>query len=148
MTIAEVTDNSSAKKFIELPRKLYKNDRNFISPLDKDIQTIFDPALNNFHSHGIIKRWIALSDKGETVGRIAAFINKQKNKNPDFIVGGIGFFESINDEKTAFLLFDTAKQWLQQNNAKAMDGPINFGENDKYWGLLVKGFVPDRKSVV
>ena len=70
MTIAEVTDNSSAKKFIELPRKLYKNDSNFISPLDKDIQTIFDPALNNFHSHGIIKRWIALDDKGETVGRI------------------------------------------------------------------------------
>ena len=142
MTIAEVTDNSSAKKFIELPRKLYKNDRNFISPLDKDIEAVFDPALNNFHSHGIIKRWIALDDKGETVGRIAAFINHQKNKNPELIIGGIGFFESINNEATAFLLFDTAKQWLQQNNAKAMDGPINFGENDKYWGLLVEGFVP------
>jgi len=142
MTIVEVTDNSSAKKFLELPRKLYKNDRNFISPLDKDIEAVFDPALNNFHSHGIIKRWIALDDEGKTVGRIAAFINHQKNKNPDLIIGGIGFFESINDEATAFLLLDTAKQWLQQNNAKAMDGPINFGENDKYWGLLVEGFVP------
>ncbi|HEY8689016.1 MAG TPA: GNAT family N-acetyltransferase [Chitinophagaceae bacterium] len=142
MTIVEVTDNSSAKKFLELPRKLYKNDRNFISPLDKDIEAVFDPALNNFHSHGIIKRWITLDDEGKTVGRIAAFINHQKNKNPDLIIGGIGFFESINDEATAFLLLDTAKQWLQQNNAKAMDGPINFGENDKYWGLLVEGFVP------
>jgi hypothetical protein len=142
MTIVEITDNSSAKKFLELPRKLYKNDRNFISPLDKDIEAVFNPALNNFHSHGIIKRWIAVDDNGETVGRIAAFINHQKNKNPDLIIGGIGFFESINDKSTAFLLFDTAKQWLQQNNAKAMDGPINFGENDKYWGLLVEGFVP------
>ena len=142
MNIAEVTDKKSAKEFLELQRKLYKNDPNFISPFDKDIEAVFDPKLNNFHSHGIIKRWIAKNDKGETVGRIAAFINHQKNKNPDFIIGGIGFFESINDEKIAFLLFNTARQWLRQNNAKAMDGPINFGENDKYWGLLVEGFVP------
>jgi hypothetical protein len=142
MNIAEVTDKKSAKEFLELQRKLYKNDPNFISPLDKDIEAVFDPKLNNFHSHGIIKRWIAKNDMGKTVGRIAAFINHQKNRNPDFIIGGIGFFESINDEKITFLLFNTARQWLRQNNAKAMDGPINFGENDKYWGLLVEGFVP------
>ena len=23
---------------------------------------------------------------------------------------------------------------------EAMDGPVNFGETDKYWGLLVDGF--------
>jgi hypothetical protein len=23
-----------------------------------------------------------------------------------------------------------------------MDGPINFGENDNFWGLLVEGFTP------
>ncbi len=23
---------------------------------------------------------------------------------------------------------------------EAMDGPVNFGETDKYWGLLVNGF--------
>jgi len=38
------------------------------------------------------------------------------------------------------MLFDTAKQWLQQNGMQAMDGPINFGENDSFWGLLVEGF--------
>src|SRR5215212_9439728 len=120
MNIAAVSDKKTIKEFLELPRKLYKNDPNFISPLDKDIEAVFDPKLNNFHSHGIIKRWIAKNENGETVGRIAAFINHQKNKNPDFIIGGIGFFESINDDRTAFLVFDTAKQWLKQNNAKAM----------------------------
>lgn len=142
MNIVEVSDKKSIDQFLRLPRKLYKDDPNFISPLDKDIEAVFDPKLNNFHSHGIIKRWIARDDSGETVGRIAAFINHKKNKNPEFIIGGIGFFESTNDEKIAFALFETAKQWLQQNGAKAMDGPINFGENDKYWGLLVEGFVP------
>lgn len=142
MNIVEVTGKKNIGEFLDLPRKLNKNDSNFISPLDKDIEAVFNPRLNNFHTHGIIKRWIAENENGETTGRIAAFINHQKNKNPDFIIGGTGFFESIHDEPTAFALFDTACHWLQQNNAKAMDGPVNFGENDKYWGLLVEGFVP------
>jgi hypothetical protein len=142
MNIVEVTDNKTAREFLDLPRKLYVNDPNYISPLDKDIEAVFDPKLNHYHSHGIIKRWIAKNDNKETVGRIAAFINYQKNKNPDLIIGGIGFFESPNDEKVAFELFDIAKHWLQQNEAKEMQGPINFGENNKYWGLLADGFVP------
>ncbi|MDQ6756090.1 MAG: GNAT family N-acetyltransferase [Bacteroidota bacterium] len=142
MMIIEVTDKKTAKDFISLPRNLYKNDPNFISPLDKDIEAIFNPKLNHFHSHGICKRWIIKDSDGNVTGRVAAFINFEKNKNSDYIIGGIGFFESIDDEKTAFILFDAAKEWLKQNNAKAMDGPVNFGENDKYWGLLVDGFVP------
>ncbi len=141
MKIIEVNNKSTANEFIDLPRILYKNDLNFICPLDNEIKAIFDPKLNNFFSYGICKRWL-VKDSSRTIGRIAAFINYEKNKNPDFITGGIGFFECINNEATSFLLFDTAKHWLQQHNAKAMDGPVNFGENDKYWGLLVQGFRP------
>jgi GNAT superfamily N-acetyltransferase len=35
---------------------------------------------------------------------------------------------------------DTAKQWLASRGMEAMDGPINFGDRDKWWGLLVEGF--------
>jgi hypothetical protein len=37
-------------------------------------------------------------------------------------------------------LLDTAKDWLKGEGMQAMDGPINFGERDKWWGLLVDGF--------
>jgi hypothetical protein len=141
MTIVEVNDKKSRKEFLLLPRSLYKSDSNFISPLDNDIESIFDPRQNNFHQHGICKRWI-LKSGNVTIGRIAAFINFEKNKNLEFMIGGIGFFECVNDEASAFRLFDTAKEWLQQNNVKAMDGPVNFGENNKYWGLLIEGFIP------
>ena len=55
-------------------------------------------------------------------------------------VGGCGFFECIDDEKAAKMLFDTAKNWLEKNGYNSMDGPINFGERDKWWGCLVEGF--------
>ena len=38
------------------------------------------------------------------------------------------------------MLLDVARHWLRQRGMEAMDGPINFGERDKWWGLLVEGF--------
>jgi hypothetical protein len=38
------------------------------------------------------------------------------------------------------MLFNVAKSWLAQRGMEAMDGPINFGERDRWWGLLVEGF--------
>src|SRR5690606_7768029 len=80
---------------------------------------------------------------GEVLGRIAAFINFKKMYDENKKIGCIGFFECIDNREAAFLLFDTATQWLvEYYQVSAIDGPVNFGENDKYWGLLVKGFTP------
>ena len=142
MNILEVTDHSLARKFIDFPRTLYKNDPNWISPLDNDIKAVFNPQLNPFYAHGTCTRWVLENDQGHVIGRIAAFVNNEKAyKNPQ-PTGGCGFFECIDDQNAAFLLFDTAKSWLQAQGMKAMDGPVNFGENDKYWGLLIDGFKP------
>ena len=88
-------------------------------------------------------RWILKDDEGKLIGRIAAFTNKKyKNKGDDVPVGGIGFFECINNQEAADLLFDNAKHWLIQKGMEAMDGPINFGERDRWWGLITDGFTP------
>jgi len=142
MIITEVADKTTRKAFLDTARVIYKNDENWVCPLDIDIEAVFDPAKNNFHQFGSCVRWILKNDEGALIGRIAAFINTKKAYNYEQPTGGIGFFECIDDEKAAFLLFDTAKAWLQQNGMQAMDGPINFGENDTFWGLLVEGFKP------
>lgn len=138
--IVEVTTQKEAREFINLPRKLYANDPAWICALDNEIESIFDPGKNSFFHHGICNRWIAIDENKEVVGRIAAFINYQKTEGNKEPTGGIGFFECINNKQIAEELFCTAKIWLQLKGMQAMDGPINFGENDKYWGLLVEGF--------
>ncbi|MES2429010.1 MAG: GNAT family N-acetyltransferase [Bacteroidota bacterium] len=140
MTLTEVKDKATKKAFLDTARVIYKNDENWVCPLDNDIEAVFDPSKNNFHQYGKCTRWILRNDKGELIGRVAAFINNKKAFLYEQPTGGMGFFECINDQKAAFLLFDTAKNWLQQNGMEAMDGPINFGENDTFWGLLVEGF--------
>lgn len=140
MIIKEVVDGRGAREFLEVARQIYKDDKTWVCPLDKDINAVFNPKLNVFHNHGSITRWILKSDQGKLIGRIAAFINEDKAYQAEQPTGGVGFFECINDKDAAELLFDTAQTWLVARGMKAMDGPINFGENDSFWGLLIEGF--------
>ena len=139
MQVIPVTDQNS-RLFIELAVELYKNDKNWIRPLNKDIEEVFDEKKNKAFRFGKAQRWILLDGTGNPAGRIAAFINKKyKNKGDDMPVGGIGFFECINNQDAANLLLDKAKDWLKEQGMQAMDGPINFGERDKWWGMIRYG---------
>ncbi|WP_411275123.1 GNAT family N-acetyltransferase [Daejeonella sp.] len=140
MIIKEVADARSAHEFLDVARRIYESDKTWVCPLDKDLIAVFDPNLNVFHSHGSITRWVLRSDDGKLIGRIAAFINEDKAYQAAQPTGGVGFFECINDQNAAGLLFDTAQAWLAARGMRAMDGPINFGENDSFWGLLIEGF--------
>ncbi|MDD4603652.1 MAG: GNAT family N-acetyltransferase, partial [Bacteroidales bacterium] len=95
---------------------------------------------NSFFEHGEAIRWILCNEDGKVIGRVAAFINKKKAFTFQQSNGGMGFFECVNDQKAAFLLFEQCRSWLMERGMEAMDGPINFGENDVNWGLLVEGF--------
>lgn len=141
MKIEEVTTRAQRREFLMLPVRLYKNEKNWIRPLDKDIESVFDPQQNKFYKQGECARWLLRNDRGEVIGRVAAFINRKTvKKGNDQPTGGMGFFECIHDQKAAFMLFDQCKSWLEARGMEAMDGPINFGSRDRWWGLLVEGF--------
>ncbi|GJM59820.1 hypothetical protein [Persicobacter diffluens] len=140
MQLIEVNNSALEKAFIDFPHPLYKDYPNYIRPLDKDIAAVFDPKKNKFYQHGEAIRWMLKDEKGKYIGRVAAFYSSTTmNKDNDQPTGGMGFFECINDQEAAFKLFDACKDWLTDKGLEAMDGPINFGERDKWWGLLIEG---------
>ncbi len=137
--ITQVKTRQDKKKFLQVAREIYNNDPVWICPLDIQIDRIFNPAHNTYFLHGMAERWV-VQQNDKLAGRIAAFIDERKINNSSLRVGGIGFFECINDHRVAHLLFDTAIAWLKSKNIEAVDGPVNFGENDRYWGLMTEGF--------
>jgi len=148
MNLIQVTDRKTERMFLDTARVIYKNDTIWVCPLDNDIKTVFEPEKNPYHKHGVVERWVLTDDNKKLIGRIAAFIDFNLADSYDQATGGMGFFECIDDKNAAFLLFDTAKEWLKEKGMEAMDGPINFGETDKYWGLLVDGFTHPSFDVV
>lgn len=138
MHLQEVKTPADIRAFLDMPEEIYKDDPNWIRPLDKDIEEVFDPAKNKFFKQGECCRWLLKNEGNDIIGRIAAFTNKKyKNEQP---TGGLGFFECINDTVAATFMFDHCRKWLQDKGMEAMDGPINFGERDRWWGLQVDGF--------
>lgn len=141
MKLIPVTDSATAHEFLMAAVEINKDDPNWIRPLDKDINDVFNKERNKAFRFGEAMRWILKSGEGKYLGRIAAFVNKKyKSKGDDVPVGGIGFFECVNALPASTFLFDTAKQWLAEKGMQAMDGPINFGERDRWWGLVTDGF--------
>lgn len=141
MQLLEVGNNPQLKKeFLMFPVRLYQYDENWIRPLDQDIESVFDPKRNSALQQGECIRWILKDYNSDIIGRVAAFINHENDQKEEQPTGGMGFFECIDDEKVAFFLFDACKVWLNERGMEAMDGPINFGERDGWWGLMIKGW--------
>jgi hypothetical protein len=138
--LVEVNSKKAIRDFLSFPSVLYKNDKNWIRPLDEDIEKTFDPLKNKLLKKGEITRWLLINHKQEIIGRIAAFYEYSGAKKNEVRAGGIGFFDCINNQNAANTLFDTAKHWLQKKGIEAMDGPINFGSREQFWGCLAEGF--------
>jgi hypothetical protein len=123
MKIIEVNDKKTRRQFLDVARVIYKDDKNWVCPLDREINGIFDPKQNVFFDNGEACRWVLIDDKGNLIGRVAAFINYKRliifnNQWRD------GIFECINNKEAAFMLFDQCEKWLSERGMQAMDGPI------------------------
>ena len=139
MQLVKVDSAQLEKRWMDVPNDIYSDHANYIPHLKQDIEKLFDASKNKLLRDGSCERWVLVKG-GTDIGRIAAFVNVKYSKGMEQPTGGIGFFECPNDQEAANLMFDTAIEWLKEQGMEAVDGPINFGEKDRFWGLVVKNF--------
>jgi len=125
--------------FHELPFRLYESFPHWVPPFRFEIENIFDPDTNDFFKNGECERYLVI-DGDRTVARFAVMNIPERDNVLEPVMGGIGFLEMENDKTLAQKIINFAKEWHRKRGYNAMRGPINFGENDRYWGLLVKNF--------
>lgn len=139
--LKEVLTKKDEEQWIRMAIPLYRDYPNWVCPFDSDIRAVFDPKTNKFFAEGNAIRWTCIDTQtGKPAGRIAAFWAQSTSEANDQPTGGCGFFECINSQEVAFMLFDAAREWLKTQGMEAMDGPVNFGPRDSWWGVLVEGF--------
>lgn len=140
MQLLEVNHPERIKLFLDLPARINKQNPAYIHPMNQDIESVFDKKLNPAFSQGKACRWILLHPDGTCIGRIAAFHHMDQQQQQQ--QAGCGFFECIDSQEAADMLFEQAKNWLAAQGLTQMDGPVNFGNRDQWWGLLIDGFHP------
>ena len=77
-TLQEVTTPALEREWLDFPKRIYKGNRNWVCPLDVDVLEVFNPSKNELFADGEAIRWVARDARGELVGRIAAFYNREK----------------------------------------------------------------------
>jgi ribosomal protein S18 acetylase RimI-like enzyme len=138
--IKPVETRADLNRFFNLPRYLYRNDNNWVEPLRSELNKQFDRKRNPFFKHGDIVSYIALRDK-KVIGRITAIQDTQYNSFYSDRTGFFGFFECINDESVAKLLFEKVEAWIRERELNEVVGPLNFTMFDGFSpGAMISGF--------
>lgn len=140
LEIRTVTTRADLKRFVAFAYDLYDKRRypQWVAPLRVAVFDALDREKNPFYREADRELFLALRD-GEVVGRIAAIENRAHNAFHSDRTGFFGFFESIDDQAVADLLFRVAGDWLAARGLTTMQGPMNPSTNYEC-GLLVEGF--------
>lgn len=136
-----VTTKEERKEFLNFPYAHYKDDEHWIAPLMMEQKKLIDQEKNAFYKNGNIALFLA-EQNGEVCGRIAAIEDHRFNDYHDTNIGFFGFFECIDDESVAKLLFKVATDWLKDKGYTDVLGPSNPSMMDEI-GILVDGFQHD-----
>ncbi|WP_233583529.1 N-acetyltransferase [Corallococcus sp. CA053C] len=124
--------------FIRLPYALYRDDPNWVPPLEMERKDFLDPKKNPFFDYAEVELFLARRG-AEVVGRVAAIKNPRHMEVHGTKEGFFGLFECVNDAGVARGLLDAASAWLKSRGIDRVLGPANFSSNQD-WGLLVEGY--------
>ena len=133
-----VTTKSEKKEFLEFPYSHYSNDKYWVPPLKIEQKKLLDTKKNPFFENAEISLFVAVHND-KPAGRIAAIIDHRYNSFHGTKTGFFGFFEAIDNQSTADLLFRVTEDWLKDKGMENVLGPANPGMMDMI-GVLVDGF--------
>lgn len=136
--ISVVDSKEEKKDFLEFPYRHYQNDQYWVPPLRIEQKKLLDTENNPFYENADIELFLVYNNE-ELVGRIAAIIDHRYNDYHHTKTGFFGFFECIDRERTAKLMFQMTEEWLRSRGMEEIMGPANPGMMDEI-GILVDGF--------
>ncbi len=138
ISILEVQTNSELNKWVLFPFRFYREDPYYVPQIIREELDFFSAKHNPSFKVADTKLLLARKD-GKTVGRICGIIHKLEEKKLGFRRGRFGWFECINDAKTAQAMLAYLEDWFVRKGCREITGPQGFTDLDPE-GLLVAGF--------
>jgi hypothetical protein len=136
--IDRVQTRRQFRLYRDFPRRVYKNDPNWVPPLNVDFKAKLDKKKNPFFEHADRELFLAWRD-GRPAGRVAAIIDDNHNSHHDEKVVFFGQYESFNDPETARALLEAAASWGRERGMTTLRGPVNLSLNDEC-AFLLEGY--------
>ncbi len=137
IAIRSVKSITDRRRFITFAWQIYRHDPLWVPPLVPDRMKLLNPAKSRFFTHGTAEFFIAYKD-GKPAGTIMAAEDQSSNRMRNLNDCMIGFFECVDDQQVANVLFDTALNWARTHQLNRLTGPFHM-DYDSAYGLLIEG---------
>ncbi len=138
ITIETVVTKKQMREFVKFPYALYRKDPNWVPQLLMDDYRKLDRARSPFWQHAAGEFFLARKD-GVVAGRIAGIHDRIWEETHKEKAGYWGWFECIDDEEVARLLFDAAFDFVRKRGCVRIIGPMTPNAND-FIGTQIEGF--------
>lgn len=125
------------RDFLDLPSYLFRDDPNWVRPLDLDLSERLSPK-NPFFLHAEGALLVAYRN-GKPVGRCTAQIDREHLARHQDNAGFFGFLDTVDDPTVARALLQAAEAWVRQRGMTSIRGPMSLSINEEI-GCLVDGF--------
>ncbi|MDD3179354.1 MAG: hypothetical protein PHQ04_03280 [Opitutaceae bacterium] len=135
-TLHTVQTRQDLRDFIAMPAQIYRDDPNWVRPLDAERRAHLSPA-NPYYRHAEVRLRIARDGQGRPVGRISTQCDTLAPRVDGRPEGHFGLIEAVNPGVMHVLLAD-AEAWLRERSVTRIVGPYSLSVNDES-GLLVEG---------
>jgi len=122
----------------DFSRKVYKNDPNWVPPLNMDFKEKLDRTKNPFFEHADRELFLAYRD-GQVVGRVLGIVDDNHNKFHNEKIVFFGQYESFNEPEVTKALLDAVAAWGRERGMTVLRGPVNLSLNDEC-AMLLEGF--------
>lgn len=136
--ISQVQSKADYKAFLNLPYRLYKGEPHWRPPLRFERAAQMDPKKNPSLS-GFDMTFLLARQSGQTVGRLAVFLNPEHLAQHDKTAGHFGHLDTEADPAIATALLEAGADILRGKGMRTMSGPYNCSVNEDC-GLLIDGF--------
>ena len=136
---ADLTNRYRIQQFIDLPFRIYRDIEQWVPPLATDTKNIFNQFKNPFYKHSMASFFLAVTDDGSPIGRLAVLNNRNYNNFNHSKTAFFYLFECYQDRHASLKLFNAGFEWARNQGLESIIGPKGFSALDGM-GLLAKGF--------
>ncbi|HQG76325.1 MAG: hypothetical protein GT598_10500 [Bacteroidales bacterium] len=135
--VREVLSRSELKKFISLPHKIHKTEKNWLPTMYTDDRKLFSKSRNRYfrHYHSILL--LAYRDR-IPAGRVVALVRKDPDAETDRSCR-FCYMDAYDDPQVVHALVERIEIWAREKGADRIIGPLGFSIKDPH-GFQVEGF--------
>lgn len=137
-TIRQINKRKDYKKFVRFPTNLYKDNPNYIPPMEMD-EYKMTTKRNAHYKECKQAYFLAEDENGKVVGRIAAVILDRYNQKNNSKYARFTRFDVIDNEEIAHALLKTAEDWARAQGMEYIHGPLGYDDLERE-GLMTFGF--------